>query len=326
MNPLRIAGLIFNRLFSWHPRLSLGYLSLWAWVLSYLSDGNWLKAHIGNTLRGTAWPDIKLKPREIELAPGIEALLVPIPGSLGFRAIYEHRIRHEPGVPDFLAGRMAHYDAVLEVGANVGTYTLLFSRSLPRDGITRVFAYEPGPVPYACLKEHIRLNEAVNVEAFNCAVASVPGPLLFHDNAVDYMKGSLRPEIASLFPGSNPAGTPVTVVTGEQIAGLIDHFSRVLFKIDVMGSEPDVLTSLSTLVDKLSPDLVLGVWKYNVQGLNQLEFLRRNYAFYKIERDGLTARDRFGDDVYCNYFLEPTSRRHALAGEADRRRDPSDHV
>jgi FkbM family methyltransferase len=47
-------------------------------------------------------------------------------------------------------------DVVLEAGANVGAYTVLFGQWVGHAG--RVFAFEPDPVAYAGLVRHIQLN------------------------------------------------------------------------------------------------------------------------------------------------------------------------
>lgn len=318
MGLLRKSGLWLHRCFSFNPTLAKAYLSSWAWLLALLPDGSWVKRHIGNNLRSAQWPAVKLKPRRIELATGISALLVPTPGSLGFRAIYENRIGHEPGVPEFLASFMSRYDAVLEIGANVGVYTLLFSHCLPCDGRKRVFAYEPGLKAFACLEAHVALNHATNVATFNCAVAAAAGPIQFYENNQDFMKGSISPTVAALFPGASAQATTVPAVSEAQIAPLLQPFDRLLLKIDVMGSEPEVLAGLAGLVLDKKPDIVLGVWSENIEKLNQLRWLLDLYRLCRIGKGELTSRSEFTDDDYCNYFLQPTGSAHDTGRTASR--------
>ncbi len=51
-------------------------------------------------------------------------------------------------------------DVVLEAGANVGAYTMLFAQWAGASG--RVFAFEPDPVAYAGLQKHIALNGMID--------------------------------------------------------------------------------------------------------------------------------------------------------------------
>jgi FkbM family methyltransferase len=303
------AGNALNRCFSWNASLANSYLNTWAVVLGILPDGNWLKAHVGNNLRQTSWPPLALKERKVELANGIEGLLIPAAGSLSFRALFERRIGHEPGVPEFLRSRLQMYDAVLEVGANVGIYTLLFSKCLesrpaPSSGPHRVFSFEPGVQAFAQLEAHLALNGCSNVRAFNQAVAAKSGLIAFHENARDLMKSSTHAGGAAHFAGWNEQPTTVLAASGKEIAPLLSDFERVLVKIDVVGAEADVLSGLRAVIDEKSPDLVVGVWSHNLPELNELQFLTTNYDFFRIEPDRLVERSGFEDQDYCNYFLQ----------------------
>jgi SAM-dependent methyltransferase len=66
---------------------------------------------------------------------------------------------------------------VLDVGANIGYYTLLLSRLVGPQG--RVFAFEPNPVALAKLREHVELNRARNVEVAAVALGERRGHGLF---------------------------------------------------------------------------------------------------------------------------------------------------
>lgn len=301
---LRAAGLTINRCFSWNAWLARGYLLAWARVLARFPDGGWLRRHVGSSLRSTAWPPMHLPPRELELGGGVRARLLPAPGSMGFRALYQDRLGHEDEVFGFLAGRMHGYDAVLEVGANVGVYTLFFSRRLAqRDARVRVFAYEAAPAAYALLQRHLELNGCTNVQAVQAAVCGHAGTVEFYENPRDLMKGSLDAAAAARFPGRSPQPLRVPAVDGAEIAPRLDGFGRVLLKLDVVGGEPQVLEALRVIIEAKAPDIVLGVWAPNLDGLNRLEFLR-GYRLARIGGAGLEARERFSDADYCNYFLE----------------------
>ena len=302
------AGNAFNRCFSWSAPLAEFYLNAWALVLGLLPDENWLKAHVGNNLRNTTWPSLLFRPRKVELAPNVEALFIPATGSVSLRALYERRIRHEPGVPEFLRSRMSEYDAVLEIGANVGIYTLLFSKCLadrppPASAPHRVFSFEPGTAAFAQLEAHVALNACSNVRAFNQAVAAKVGPIAFHENTRDLMKSSTHAGAAAQFAGWNKQATAVTAVTGREITPLLREFQRVLLKVDVVGAEAEVLKGLQPLIEEKAPDIVLGVWSHNLADLNALAFLTSDYNFFRIEPARLAERSRFEDSTYCNYFL-----------------------
>ncbi|MEJ7636566.1 MAG: FkbM family methyltransferase, partial [Singulisphaera sp.] len=76
-----------------------------------------------------------------------------------------------------LLTRLLDPDAVfVDVGANVGVYTLALARHLGR-GAGRVIAFEPHPTNFRRLQEHIALNALTNVTAENLGVSDRPGTL-----------------------------------------------------------------------------------------------------------------------------------------------------
>ncbi len=67
---------------------------------------------------------------------------------------------------------------VYDIGANVGSYTLLASVLTGPRGT--VVAFEPVPENIAYLRRHIALNQLTNVQVHDVAVADVSGVVSFH--------------------------------------------------------------------------------------------------------------------------------------------------
>jgi FkbM family methyltransferase len=102
-----------------------------------------------------------------------------------------------------------------DVGANVGYYTLLLSRGVGPQG--RVFAFEPNPVNFAHLKEHLRLNKIGNVEIVEAAVSDRAGTAFFSGEG---STGKL-----------SQTGTPTKTVQ-------LDNYPRPdIIKMDIEGEE-----------------------------------------------------------------------------------------
>src|SRR3989344_326562 len=60
-------------------------------------------------------------------------------------------------------------DIVLDIGAHIGYYTLIFAKLVGNNG--RVYAFEPNPTNFAILKKNIELNEYKNVVLIQKAVS-----------------------------------------------------------------------------------------------------------------------------------------------------------
>ncbi len=148
------------------------------------------------------------------------------------RHLYKYG-RYEPDLTAFLRHnlRLQPGDVVLDIGANMGWYSLLAERLAP-SGID-VFAFEPDPDNFQLLSENLRLNKSTVVTPVQQALAERDGVLQLHR----YKDSNLGRH--SLLPIN--AGPTVDVV-----AVTLDHFwdSRGLgnrtpkfIKIDVEGYE-----------------------------------------------------------------------------------------
>jgi len=76
---------------------------------------------------------------------------------------------YEPFETKIVKGLIRKGDVVLDIGANIGYYTLLFAKLVGKNG--RVIAFEPEPDNFAILKKNITLNNYKNIEAFQKAVS-----------------------------------------------------------------------------------------------------------------------------------------------------------
>lgn len=101
---------------------------------------------------------------------GSQMILAP-PGS--FAPIDLVRDRFETGTTKLFEGTLKSGNCVLDIGANVGYFTLLAARLVGPEG--RVYAFEPEPGNYAVLVKNLGLNGYKNVDAIPKAVSSETG-------------------------------------------------------------------------------------------------------------------------------------------------------
>jgi FkbM family methyltransferase len=141
---------------------------------------------------------------------------------------------------------------VLEAGANVGAYTLLFAQWVGPAG--RVFAFEPDPAAYAGLQQHIVRNAVADrVTAVGAAVA---------DGSASTLRLALGESsgISRLLPPgeTHEATREVSVVSIDQFCGDRGLTPQVI-KIDVEGAELAVLRGARSTVAAAGPALRLFV-------------------------------------------------------------------
>lgn len=137
----------------------------------------------------------------------------------------------------FVAHFLRPGDLLLDVGANLGAYTLLAS------GVARArsLSIEPSPGTFHCLVQTVRLNGLENiVTAYQAALGAQPGTLRLTDGL------GTENSICSHEPGTG--GLPVQVTTLDE---LTRHAPPTLAKIDVEGYEAEVIAGGSrTLLEE----------------------------------------------------------------------------
>lgn len=148
------------------------------------------------------------------------------------RRLYKYR-SHEPEITDAIRAhvRFAPGDVVLDVGANLGWYSMVVDRLAA--GVCRTFAFEPDPRNFALLSKNIALNGITSVTPCNLAVGEGSGTLALHRHGV---KNTGR---HSALPINNGETVEVPVTTLDAFwreRGLGDAPVRLL-KMDIEGYE-----------------------------------------------------------------------------------------
>jgi FkbM family methyltransferase len=255
---LHRAGELVHRSAARHPAIAHAYLGALS-ALRLLPDGDY-KQRVINSVTARTWPALKLPVLAVTVGQHTQIRLRPHVGEFDFEALLSRRLQYERDVFAVLEDRMADYDAVIEIGANVGVYTAFFcqhQRETPSGPRPAVFAFEPSREAYARLLDNLAHNAGV-ATAFNCAVASHTGFMDFFEPAGHLTNGSLRADFAAIF-SSDVARTTVATLDGESVLRLVGDAARVLLKIDVEGAEAEVLRSLAPMIARRRPDILIEV-------------------------------------------------------------------
>ncbi|MGH9331335.1 MAG: FkbM family methyltransferase, partial [Vicinamibacterales bacterium] len=139
---------------------------------------------------------------------------------------------------------------VLDVGANIGGYAMLFGQWVGPHG--RVYAFEPAPAIHAALERHVALNDLRGIVVPVAAAASeVTGRAGFVTTGVH---GISRLSAA----GEPPSSLVVNTITIDEFCDR-ESVRPGLIKIDVEGAELAALRGMRDIVRACRNDLALFV-------------------------------------------------------------------
>ncbi|MFL5383115.1 MAG: FkbM family methyltransferase [Longimicrobiaceae bacterium] len=184
----------------------------------------------------------------LHLAGGGRGIAATLPGGETVRLLSEYRfVTWNPAEYHAFRAAARPGTVALDVGANVGAYTLLLGRWVRPGG--RVYALEPASHAFRGLERHLRLNglDDVVVPVRAAAAASTGRARL----AVDGVSGGNRLADA-------PAGEAVDTVTLDDFCAR-EGVRPSFIKVDVEGAELDVLRGARETIAAAGAELALFV-------------------------------------------------------------------
>lgn len=157
----------------------------------------------------------------------------------------------EPHLTAWISRRLRPGDVFVDVGANIGYYSLLAAHLTGPAG--HVVAIDPSPDFCQRLTAAARTNRYNTIRVVTTAVADATGPRTFYLEAASNLGGttSVRPRgpIAATFDA--PAAPLPAVLTDYELT-----HARII-KIDVEGAEAAVIRGLAGHLPQLHPDAEL---------------------------------------------------------------------
>jgi FkbM family methyltransferase len=136
----------------------------------------------------------------------------------------------------------------IDIGANIGWYTLFAAHALAGRG--QVHSFEPDPAHLAKLRANIAVNRLENVTVNGWALSDRTGTATLHRNPDNWGDNSLLPSL------DRPGSTTVELRRLDDYAGL-DGGRPLLIKIDVQGSELAVLGGARHVLETHAGDIVI---------------------------------------------------------------------
>ena len=159
----------------------------------------------------------------------------------------------EPNLTAWLPRRLGAGDTFVDVGANVGYFTLLGAHAVGPAG--RVIAVEAAPDTRAALDRNVGLNDLRNVRSIGAAASSARGTLVLVPDGEHNVGGTATVALDAARAGGVqvPAAPLRELLEPDELAR-----ARVI-KIDVEGAEADVLAGRDLAAGGVREDLELVV-------------------------------------------------------------------
>jgi len=135
---------------------------------------------------------------------------------------------------------------VLELGANIGTHTVVLAKLVGQAG--RVIAFEPQRIVFQTLCGNVALNDLLNVDCYLQAVGEKAGSAIIPP--LDYTKDN---NFGGLGLGTYQNGSSVPVVTVDSL-----ELSDCQFiKMDIEGMEREAILGAKKTIERFKPVIYL---------------------------------------------------------------------
>lgn len=161
---------------------------------------------------------------------------------------------YEPGCVQALRKRLKQGSLCVDVGANLGYFSIFMSRIVGEQG--RIVAFEPMPDTVEMLRDNVRVNGLRNVSVVAAAASDRSGSVeLFSEQSQPLSK------TASMIGYRLEGAAKTTVVPSIRLDEYFAEATRLpdLIKIDVEGAEAAVLTGARETLARGKPVLVLEI-------------------------------------------------------------------
>ncbi len=177
---------------------------------------------------------------------------------------------YEAAHADMMNALVREGSTVLDVGANIGFYTISLARQVPS---ATVVAFEPVPATFAYLRENLELNGVTNARIFNVGLSDQEGEQVFYFSP----RNSVSASAARVTAEADTAAVVCRVRRLDDFARE-QHLRIDVLKCDVEGAEYLVLRGAAETLRRARPVIVaemLRKWaaKFNYHPNDIIRFL-----------------------------------------------------
>jgi len=190
----------------------------------------------------------------------------------------------EPVITNYFKKAIKPGDTVIDIGANIGYYSLLSSKLVGSKG--KVFSIEASPSIYTELLNNIKLNKQTNINTYNAAVYNK------QENLVLYKADKENIGASSLFERNKYKYTEESTISANTLDKIIPPKSiknARLIKVDIEGAEWFLVDGIKELIKETNADWLIEISPTDIKstGGSVIEiksiFFKSGYKAYIID-------------------------------------------
>lgn len=175
---------------------------------------------------------------------------------------------------------------VVDIGANIGYYTLIAAKLVGKSGF--VYAFEPGPTSYEWLRKNIEINRYTNVVPVQKAVSNKRGKAKLWLDKTDIAISSFSKDNVLLFSSHKAVEEDSFVEVGmitldEFFENMVRNNKIDIIKIDTQGTEGLVIDGAEKMLRRNNLKIFMEFWPDGLRsvGTDPLRLLSklREYGF-----------------------------------------------
>lgn len=192
-------------------------------------------------------------------------------------------------------------DNVIDIGANIGYYTLLFARLVGKNG--KVYAFEPDPYNFQILKKNIAINGYENVILEQKAISEKTGVLKLFRSEENYGMHRIYQ--------SKWCKEPINI-DSIKLDDYLKNLNDINFiKIDIEGAEYGALQGMKSIIEKnenlkiFTEFVPSSITEYGVEPKTFLNFFLRNGFTILHVGSNKTINNENEIDEFIKNYPEP---------------------
>ena len=192
--------------------------------------------------------------------------------------------KYEPYETELILRQVKSGDIIVDVGANIGYYTVLFADKVGKSG--KVIAIEPDPINFEILQKNIKENKLFNVVAVQAAVGKENKKMEIFKSKTNFGDHRLwQNPSKSPFDERETSRKPVQIFCRRLDDLLKDlGYDKIdLIKVDTQGWEPEVFAGAKTTIEKDLPIIFFeySPASYKLAKLSEMEMMSWLKKLYK---------------------------------------------